>query len=128
MGKAGTSAAAETRSVAHREPTSFAGSAMLSSEAWKQIGCSLRLSGRELQIVQGTFDDKTELAMAADLHISPSTIHSHIERLHHKLAITDRAQLLLRVTQEFLALTALPGSHLPPICADRDTRRCPHRT
>jgi len=128
MGKTGTSAAAETRLVARREPTSSAGSAMLSSEAWKQIGCSLGLSGRELQIVQGTFDDKTEFAMAADLHISPSTIHSHIERLHRKLAITDRAQLLLRVTQEFLALTALPGSHLPPICADRDTRRCPHRT
>lgn len=128
MGKAGTSAAAEIRSVAHREPMSSAGSAMFSPVAWKQIGCRLGLSGRELQIAQGTFDDKTELAMAADLHISPSTIHSHIERLHRKLAITDRAQLLLRVTQEFLALTALPGSHLPPICADRGKRRCPHRT
>jgi DNA-binding NarL/FixJ family response regulator len=128
MRKVGNSAAAETNSVAHREPTSSAGSAMLSSEAWKRIGCSLRLSGRELQIAQGTFDDKTEFAMAVDLQISPSTIHSHVERLHRKLAITDRAQLLLRVIQEFLALTALPGSHLPPICADRGTRRCPRRT
>jgi DNA-binding CsgD family transcriptional regulator len=98
-----------------------------STEAWTQIGRSLGLSGRELQIVRGTFDDKTELEIAADLHISPSTIHTHVERLHHKLVITDRAQLLLRVTQEFLALTATPGHDLPPICSDRGTRRCPLR-
>ena len=81
---------------------------MFSPEAWAQIARSLGLSGRELQIVRGTFDDKTELAMAADLHISPSTIHTHVERLHHKLIITDRSQLLLRIMQEFLALTAEP--------------------
>jgi DNA-binding NarL/FixJ family response regulator len=105
-----------------------AGSSIFSTEAWTQIGRSLGLSGRELQIVRGTFDDKTELEIAADLHISPSTIHTHVERLHHKLAITDRAQLLLRVTQEFLALTATPGHDLPPICSDRGTLRCPLRT
>jgi DNA-binding NarL/FixJ family response regulator len=100
---------------------------MFSPEAWTQIGRSLGLSGRQLQIVRGTFDDKTELAIAADLRISPSTVHTHVERLHHKLAITDRAQLLLRVTQEFFALTATPGNDLPPICADRGTNRCPRR-
>ena len=40
---------------------------MFSSDAWTQIERSLRLSGRELQIVRGSFDDKTEFAMAADL-------------------------------------------------------------
>jgi DNA-binding NarL/FixJ family response regulator len=101
---------------------------MFSPKAWEQIGRSLALSGRELQIVQGTFDDKTEFTMAADLHMSPGTIHTHVERLHHKLGIADRAQLLLRVTQEFFVLTATPGNNLPPICADRGTRRCPRRT
>jgi DNA-binding NarL/FixJ family response regulator len=101
------------------------GSAMFSPEAWALIARSLGLSGRELQIVRGAFDDKTESEMAADLHISPSTIHTHVERLHHKLAITDRTQLLLRVMQEFIALTATPGSDLPPICAVRAARNCP---
>jgi DNA-binding NarL/FixJ family response regulator len=119
---------AETNSSCNREPARSAGSSMFSPEAWRQIGQSLGLSGRELQIVRGAFDDKTEFAIAADLRISPSTIHTHVERLHHKLAITDRAQLLLRITQEFLALTAAPGSDLPPICADRGTRRCRLRT
>ena len=128
MRKPRTLPPAATTSAGRREPTSCAGSAMFSPEAWTQIARSLALSGREFQIVQGTFDDKTELTMATDLHMSPSTIHTHVERLHHKLGITDRAQLLLRVTQEFLALTATPGNKLPPICADRGTRRCPRRT
>ncbi len=101
------------------------GSAMFSPHAWALIECSLGLSGRELQIVRGAFDDKTEVEIAADLHISPSTIHTHVERLHRKLAITDRTQLLLCVMQEFIALTATPGSHLPPICAVRTARSCP---
>ena len=125
MGRPRRSPLAEAGSGGRREPACRAGSSMFSPEAWKQIGRSLGLSGRQLQIVRGTFDDKTELAMAADLRISPSTVHTHVERLHHKLAITDRAQMLLRVTQEFFALTATPGNDLPPICADRGTSRCP---
>lgn len=116
-----------TNSGCNRVPARNTGSSMFSPEAWSQIGRSLGLSGRELQIVRGTFDDKTELAMASDLGISPSTIHTHVERLHHKLDISDRAQLLLRITQEFLTLTATPGNDLPPICSDLGTRRCPLR-
>ena len=101
------------------------GSAMFSPEAWALIARSLGLSGRELQIVRGAFDDKTEVEIAADLHISPSTIHTHVERLHRKLTITDRTQLLLRVMQEFIALTSTPGNDLPPICAVRAARNCP---
>jgi DNA-binding NarL/FixJ family response regulator len=119
----------EIRPEAHanlpRDHKDVAGSAMFSADAWTQIARSLGLSGRELEIVRGTFDDKTEMEIAADLHISPSTIHTHVERLHHKLAIADRAQLLLRVMQEFIVLTAMPGSDLPPICPIRTARNCP---
>ena len=126
MRKIEISLAADSKSPGDRER--FVGSAMFSADAWMQIARSLGLSGRELEIVRGTFDDKTEVEIAADLHISPSTIHTHVERLHHKLAITDRAQLLLRVMQEFIALTATPGSELPPICAIRTARNCPLRS
>ena len=116
---------ADAQSACDRESARIGGSSMFSGEAWVEIAHSLGLSGRELQIVRGTFDDKTEIAMAADLHISPSTVHTHVERLHHKLRIANRVQLLLRVMQEFLFLTGSPVTRLPPICANHSTHRCP---
>ena len=101
---------------------------MFSEQAWLEIARSLRLSPRELQIVRGVFDDHTEFAIAADLGISPHTVHTHIDRLHHKLAVVDRVTLILRVMDEFLALTLAPGSVLPSICPNRAAGRCPLRS
>jgi DNA-binding CsgD family transcriptional regulator len=101
---------------------------MLSDQAWREIARSLTLSARELQIVRGVFDDHTDFAIAADLGISPHTVHTHIERLHHKLAVADRVELVLRVTAEFLTLTAAPDSTLPSVCANRTAGRCPLRS
>jgi DNA-binding CsgD family transcriptional regulator len=98
---------------------------MFCPPAWAAIARSLQLSGRELQLVRGVFDDQKDLAIANALGVSIHTIHTHFERLHHKLTITDRPQLIQRVMQEFLALTAAPGSVLPPICACRTTGHCP---
>ena len=83
------------------------GSAMFSARVWREIARSLRLSGRELQIVRAMFDDRTESAMAADLGIAHRTVHTHFERLHHKLGVPDRVQLVLCLTQEFLRLGVL---------------------
>jgi len=101
------------------------GAAMFSEEAWGQIAHSLKLSGRELQIVREVFDDHTEFAIANNLNLSPHTVHTHCERLYHKLAVTDRVKLVLRVTNEFFTLTFAPESSLPPICANRAAGRCP---
>lgn len=103
------------------------GSAIFSDQAWDEIGRSLRLSGRELQIVRGVFDDRIESTIAADLGMSPHTVHTHVERLYRKLSVTDRVKLVLRITDEFLALTVASGSVLPPICATRTAGRCPLR-
>lgn len=98
---------------------------MLSEQAWREIARSLKLSRQELQIVRGVFDDHTELTIAGNLRISPHTVHTYCERLYRKLAVTDRVRLVLRVTDEFLALTVAPGSRLPSICAARIAGRCP---
>ena len=95
----------------------------LSAQAWDGIGRSLKLSTRELQIVRAIFDDRTEFAIAADLGVSPHTIHTHCGRLYKKLAVTDRTMLMLRVIDEFIALTVAPGSVLPPICAQHPAGR-----
>jgi DNA-binding NarL/FixJ family response regulator len=106
---------------------SLRGSAIFSEQAWKEITRSLRLSERELQIVRGVFDDSTESAISAELGISSHTVHTHVERLHRKLAVTDRGQLILHVVQAFLALTSTPGSGMPPVCAARTAGGCPLR-
>ena len=98
---------------------------MFTEQAWAEIARSLALSARELQIVRGVFDDRSEFSIAADLNISPHTVHTHFERLHHKLGVADRAELILCVMNEFLALTAAPESTLPSICANRTAGRCP---
>lgn len=98
---------------------------MFSEAAWEAIAKSLELSSRELQIVRGVFDDQIEYAIASDLKISPHTVHSHVERLHHKLQVADRVQLVLRVMDEFLRLTLSPQTKLPPICANWRVGGCP---
>ena len=115
----------QTQSTADRPVTGSGRSAMLSNKAWAAVGKSLKLSGRELQIVRGMFDDRIEYAIAVDLGISRRTVHTHIERLHRKLAVANRAQLVLRIMAEFLALTLSPTSALPPICPKSVARRCP---
>lgn len=74
--------------------------------AWHEVGRMLRLSGRELQIVRGMFHDKIQFAIAAELGISPHTVHTHVERVYHKLGAANRAQLLVRVMTAFVALAA----------------------
>ena len=101
------------------------GCAMLSEQAWGELARSLRLSGREVQVVRGVFGDRKELAIARELGIALRTVHTHIERLYRKLAVKDRVELVLRVTEEFLALTASPDSALPSICGNGTDGHCP---
>ena len=103
------------------------GAAMFSNQAWDEIARSLKLSGRELQIIKDVFDDRTEFAIATHYGVSPHTVHTHCQRLYHKLAVNDRVKLVLRITVEFLALTAAPESIQPSICANRSAGRCPLR-
>ncbi len=99
--------------------------ALLSRHAWREIGRSLGLSARELQIVRGIFADETEAGIGANLKISSHTVHTYMERLHRKLGVVDRVDLVLKVTREFLRLTTSPESGLPAICARRAAGECP---
>lgn len=107
-------------------PQSRAGGAALWSEqAWKAVAGSLGLSGREVEIIRGVFDDQTEMVIASNLGISPHTVHTHLERLHHKLGVATRTQMAIRLFAEFLRLTSDRQSALPSICARRLAGECP---
>ncbi len=90
-----------------------------------EIGRSLKVSRREMQIIVGLFDGQTEQAIAISHGISARTVHTYVERLHRKLVVRDRVQLVVLVVGEFLSLTASPNHCLPPLCANRASGRCP---
>ena len=100
---------------------------MFNEQVWAAITRSFKLSNREQQLVRGVFDDCTDFSIASTLGISCHTVHTHFERLHQKLGVAHRAQLILRVVDEFLDLTTSPGGTLPPVCPYRTAPRCPWR-
>ena len=101
------------------------GSAIFSEQAWDEVARNLGLSRRELEILRNMFDGLTESAIATNLGISLRTVHTHMERLHHKLHVTHQVALVLRVMVEFMKLAGAPGSRVPPMCARRTAGRCP---
>ncbi len=74
---------------------------MLSPAEWSVIAGALRLSPRELDVVQCIFDDHTEAAMARQLAISVDTVHTHLERLYRKLGVSTRCGAAIRVFAEY---------------------------
>lgn len=99
--------------------------ALLSPQAWGQIAGTLGLSPRELDIARHIFSDQTEAAIALALSISAHTVRTHTERLYRKLHVRSRVELVVRIVDEFLRLTADSASTLSPICAHRSAGRCP---
>ena len=106
-------------------PATANGAKIFDKQTWAAITRSLDLSNREQQLLRGVFEDATDSCIASNLGISRHTVHTHFERLHQKLGVSNRTKLILRVMDKFLALTALPGSGLLPVCPLRATPGCP---
>jgi DNA-binding CsgD family transcriptional regulator len=83
------------------------GLSLLPMNAWPRLGMALRLSPREMQIVQGVFEDRKEESIAYGLGISPHTVNTYFQRLYIKLRVCSRPQLIVRVMAEYL--TMMPG-------------------
>ena len=81
------------------------GRSLLSDDQWHSLAHSLRLSGREFQIVQCLFDDEKELAIAKQLGISAHTVHTYLERLYRKVGVASRSELIVRVFAEHLSVS-----------------------
>lgn len=67
---------------------------------WTAVCDRLGLSPREREIAMGVLIDEKELRIAQRLGISPHTVHTHTERLYHKLGVSSRVQLVVRLADE----------------------------
>ena len=72
-------------------------SSYLSKGQWHAVAKRLRLSERQLQIVQAIINGLDEELIGASLDVSASTVHTHIMRLHSKFGVHDRTSLVVRV-------------------------------
>lgn len=91
----------------------FPGCRIFSEPEWLSLAGSLRLSERELEIVQRIFDDQTQAAAASQLGISPHTVHTYLERLYRKLDVNTRCAAVIRVLAEYLRQH--PGSRVAAV-------------
>jgi DNA-binding CsgD family transcriptional regulator len=78
------------------------GYSLFPSEVWTHLCRALKLSPREIQIVQGVFEDQKEETIACNLGISPHTVNTYFQRLYAKLHVSSRPQLILRILAEYL--------------------------
>jgi transcriptional regulator EpsA len=64
---------------------------------------AVELSAREVQIMRGVRDGKTNMEISTELGISPLTVKNHIQRILRKLQVSNRAQAVARclATQVF---------------------------
>jgi DNA-binding CsgD family transcriptional regulator len=85
------------------------GASLLPCDVWSRLRHSLKLSARELQIVQGIFEDQKQESIAFALGISPHSVNTYMQRIYAKLRIGSRPQLIVRVMSEYLASVAGPG-------------------
>ena len=112
---------AKTRPKSRRK---LRGAALLSDHAWHEIGRTLDITKRELQIVQSVFDNQHEPDIAKRFKISPHTVHMHLNRLFKKLTVKSRTELVLRIVEQMVALTLSETAVLPPICPRHHTGAC----
>ena len=66
------------------------GAATLTDQEWKTLGRLMRLSPRELQIVEAVCLELKDRAIAERLGISTHTVRTHFERLFRKLGVHSR--------------------------------------
>ena len=77
---------------------------MFSEQQWSCLQEALGTTPREQQVIEHVFDDDHNAAIAEAMGISPSTVHTYMDRLYRRLGVNSRVALVTRVFQVFLDL------------------------
>lgn len=82
--------------------------------AWAGIRDKLGLSARQASIARYVVADECDAAIARALGVSWSTVQTHMDRLHKKLDVHSRVELVGRIVAAYL--TWRIESTPPPDC------------
>ena len=77
---------------------------------WSRVGSALRLSRRELELVQHIFEGKKLVAIANEMQLAMGTVKTYVQRIHQKLGICDQRELALAVLEAHLRLRDAIGA------------------
>jgi len=69
---------------------------------WSRTCITLRLSGKDIDLIRTIFGGNGEKEAAAQLGLSRRAIHWRLERLHAKLSVRSRSELILRLVAVLL--------------------------
>ncbi len=75
----------------------------LTEEEWTEVAARLRVPKRELAVLQLLFRGLSEKQIATEMALSPLTVHTYLRRLHIRLDVRTRTELLLVLFDQFMA-------------------------
>ena len=81
-----------TRAILPERP-----STLLTGAQWQHVAETLRLSGRELEIVKAVFDCASNTRVSSEIGMPINTVREHFRRLYRKLGINTHLELCLCV-------------------------------
>jgi DNA-binding CsgD family transcriptional regulator len=75
---------------------------------WRRLVDHLKLSPREAEITRAILRNQKVSAIAAQLALSPHTVHTYRERLYRKLRVTSALELVAVLFSAHVTLSRLP--------------------
>ncbi len=75
---------------------------MFGSDAWAAAARSLNLSTRDDDLLRALFTGKSEKQAAEALSVSKRAVHARLERLHRRLGVRSRTELMSTVLAALL--------------------------
>ena len=70
---------------------------MLSDSEWARLQRKLRLTDREVEVLQGLFDEQTDQAIASTLGITSRTVRAHLDNVYRKCDCRTRTGAVISV-------------------------------
>lgn len=68
------------------------------ASATARANCPMNLSAREQEILELIYRGKTNFEIAATLAISPFTVKNHVQRIFHKMSVSNRTEAAAKYT------------------------------